>query len=476
MARICVIDDKDVLRDSILETLERRGHSVSAFGDPVAAMDAIWSEAFDLVLTDLRMPKMDGLEVIRRLKEMRHDAPVIVMTAFGTVSTAVEAMRLGAFDFVQKPFEAEHLVMQVERAITHKELKVENEAWRASVSDLRRSRVMVGQSAAIQEVLEKIAQYAASDATVLISGASGTGKELAASAIQSGSRRADKPMLCLNCAALSENLLESELFGHERGAFTGADRQRKGRFELADGGTLLLDEISEMALPLQGKLLRVLQEGEFERVGSSVTLRADVRVIATTNRKLDEWAARNEFRSDLYYRLNVLPLPLPSLRDRRGDVPLLVEHFLGKMALESGATPLEVRREAMEALKGYGWPGNIRELENVCQRAVATVRGDVIEVADVELWLSGRVSGSVGSIGSGGSGGEESALENLRHGRMLEDMERKLIERTLNQYGGHRARSAKALGMGVRTLGLRLKQWREEQEAQLGHSLSYANE
>ncbi len=462
MAHICVIDDKEVMRESIKTTLVRDGQSVKTYEDPVSALDALSHEVFDLVLTDLRMPKMDGLELMRRLREIKFEAPVIVMTAFGTVSTAVEAMKLGAFDFVQKPFEAESLVLQVNRALKHHHLKSENEALRTSIADFRKSRVMIGESPRMSEVREKIDQYAASDATVLITGESGTGKEIAANVIHDASNRANMPMLCLNCAALSEHLLESELFGHERGAFTGADRMRKGRFELADGGTLLLDEISEMALPLQAKLLRVLQEREFERVGSSVTLRADVRVIATTNRRLEDWVARKEFRADLYYRLNVLPLPLPPLRERRDDIPLLVEHFMGRFARESGSKPIEVRTETMQALQNHEWPGNIRELENVCQRAAATVRSGVLEASDVRFWLQDRPT-------------EDAGIENLRHGRMLEDMERQLIERTLKQYGGHRAHSAKALGMGVRTLGLRLKQWREQQESELGHALEYAS-
>jgi transcriptional regulator with GAF, ATPase, and Fis domain len=255
-------------------------------------------------------------------------------------------------------------------------------------------------------------------------------------------------MLCLNCAALSANLLESELFGHERGAFTGADRVRKGRFELADTGTLLLDEISELAPPLQAKLLRVLQEGQFERVGSSVTRRADVRVIATTNRDLNEWVAKKRFRHDLYYRLNVLPVSVPALRERSSDIPELVEYFVAR-ATPAGAPPKRITSPTMQALIEYSWPGNVRELENLCCRAVTLCGGDTIELSLVEPWLRGPTA-PVDGLGL------------LREGRMLEDMERQLIERMLRRFDGHRVKTARALGMGVRTLGMKLKQWREE--------------
>jgi transcriptional regulator with GAF, ATPase, and Fis domain len=256
-------------------------------------------------------------------------------------------------------------------------------------------------------------------------------------------------MLCLNCAALSANLLESELFGHERGAFTGADRTRKGRFELADGGTLLLDEISEMAPPLQAKLLRVPQEGEFERVGSSTTRRADVRVIATTNRNLDDWVSRKRFRADLYYRLNVLPVSVPALRDRAEDIPELVEHFLQQATIHEGSATRSVTPGAMGLLAGYSWPGNVRELENLCRRAATLCPSEAIDADLIEPWLRSTPT-------------TEPGLGSLREGRMLEDMERQLIERMLSRHNGHRVKTAKALGMGVRTLGMKLKQWREE--------------
>lgn len=453
MAKVCVVDDKEILRDSLETALTREDHTVTTFADPTEALPKIKAKHFDLVLCDLKMPKMDGLSVIRELHTSGCDVPVVMMTAFATVATAVEAMKLGAFDYIQKPFEVDTVLVVVERALEHVRLRKENEALRVTVEDLRPQRKLIGSGPLMTQLDVQIKQLAAGQDTVLISGDSGTGKELVASMIHQHSSRVDKPFLCLNCAALSANLLESELFGHERGAFTGADRTRKGRFELADGGTLLLDEISEMAIGLQAKLLRVLQEGEFERVGSSTTRRSNVRVIATTNRNLQEWVTRSRFREDLYYRLNVLPIHIPPLRDRREDVPELVENFLKQASLAAGRRTLRVATEAMRWLTNYCWPGNVRELENICRRAFTLCQGDVITSDLIEPWLRSSTP-PVESFGP------------LRDGRMLEDMERQLIERTLAKFNGHRANTAKALGMGVRTLGMKLKQWREEAAAQ----------
>ncbi len=451
MAHIAVVDDKEISRDSLSTALAHEDHCVAAFADPLEALTATKGGAFDVILLDLRMPRMDGLTFIRELRGSGCDTPIIVMTAFATVATAVEAMKLGAFDYVQKSFEAEAITVLIERAIEHSRLRKENEALRTSVDDLRKRRTLVGTGRMMTALRRELDRVAASHATVLITGESGTGKELVASYIHQASPRAQRPMLCLNCAALSANLLESELFGHERGAFTGADRTRKGRFELADGGTLLLDEISEMAPPLQAKLLRVLQEGEFERVGSSTTLRADVRVIATTNRDLDDWVSQKRFRADLYYRLNVLPVSVPPLRDRAEDIPELVEFFLRQGTVHEGSATRSVTPGAMRLLGGYSWPGNVRELENLCRRAATLCSSEAIDADLIEPWLRAN-PGAPGEPGVG----------TLREGRMLEDMERQLIERMLARYSGHRVKTAKALGMGVRTLGMKLKQWRDE--------------
>ncbi|NLX22842.1 MAG: sigma-54-dependent Fis family transcriptional regulator [Phycisphaerae bacterium] len=451
MGRICVVDDNEMLRESVAETLTRDDHAVSTFADPVEALRVVRAGGYDCVLTDLKMPGMDGVSLLRELRSAGCEASVILMTAFGTVDSAVQAMKLGAFDYVQKPFDADQLCMVVDRAIQNATLRSENEALRRSLTD-GDPRSMVGESAAMRVLRETISRIAPSNNTVLVQGESGTGKELLARAIHSASPRSERPMLCLNCAALSGNLLESELFGHERGAFTGADRMRKGRFELADGGTLLLDEVSEIPLPLQAKLLRVLQERQFERVGSSITRSVDVRVIATTNRGLADWVARKRFREDLYFRLSVLPVVMPPLRERREDVPLLVDYFLTRAATRTGRPKLRVQDQAMRVLCEYDWPGNIRELENLCERASVLVQDGVLTSPIVTPWLSGLRRA-------------ETLERELRSGHLMEDMERQLIEKTLRECSGHRAKTAAMLGIGVRTLGLKLKQWREEAQA-----------
>lgn len=452
MAHICVVDDKEILRDSVREVLAREDHRVVTFGDATEALAAIKTDGFDLIVTDLKMPRLDGLGLIREVRASGNDAPIVMMTAFATVSTAVEAMKLGAYDYIQKPFDADALAVLVDRALDHARLRKENEALRASVADLRGSRELIGSGSVMVKLKAELDRIAVSQATVLITGESGTGKELVAHYLHTRSVRAERPMLCLNCAALSAGLLESELFGHERGAFTGADRTRKGRFELADGGTLLLDEVSEMALPLQAKMLRVLQEGEFERVGSSTTRRSDVRVIATTNRNLEDFVAAGGFREDLYYRLNVLPVSVPALRQRADDIPELVSHFLRKAARCDGAAEPRVAPAVMRHLVDYAWPGNVRELENLCRRAVTLCTNGTMTAEHIDPWLSSRRRTTTGDDGFG----------SIRDGHLLEDIERQLIEKTLTRFNGHRADSAKALGMGVRTLSMKLKQWRDE--------------
>ncbi len=451
MGRICVVDDNEMLRESVEETLTREDHVVTVFADPIEALKSIKSSPYDCVVTDLKMPGMDGVSLLQEARAAGCDAPAIMMTAFGTVDSAVAAMKLGAFDYIQKPFDADQLCLVVDRAIQTACLRSENEALRRSLTD-GEIRDMVGDSPEMRRLRSTIERIAPSSNTVLIQGESGTGKELLARAIHQSSPRKDRPMLCLNCAALSGNLLESELFGHERGAFTGADRMRKGRFELADSGTLLLDEVSEIPMNLQAKLLRVLQEREFERVGSSVTRRVDVRVVATTNRNLGDWVARRRFREDLYFRLSVLPVTLAPLRERREDIPLLVEYFLARATSRTGRPRLRVADPAMELLSEYDWPGNVRELENLCERASVLVIDGVLTRDILAPWLNSLERA-------------ESIAAPLRKGHILEDMERQLIEKTLRECQGHRAKTAATLGIGVRTLGLKLKQWREEAAA-----------
>ncbi|MCA8962652.1 MAG: sigma-54-dependent Fis family transcriptional regulator, partial [Planctomycetes bacterium] len=398
MSTVLVVDDKEMLRDSVAVTLQRAGFSVIAASSGAGALDMIASRRPDAMVTDLKMPGMTGLELIAKIRELDDDLPIVLMTAFGTVETAVEAMKLGAFDFITKPFEGDELVVSVKRALEHARLRKENAVLRIAASEShhvspdpdspRGLDRIIGQSVAIRHVKEKIRAIARSQGTVLISGESGAGKEVIARAIHDLSPRADEPFLAVNCAAMSETLLESELFGHEKGAFTGAERTRKGRFELAHKGTLLLDEISEIRPSLQAKLLRVLQERTFERVGSSTPIGVDVRVIATTNRDLASEVSRGSFRQDLYYRLNVLPLHLPPLRERRDDVRLLAPAFVERTCIREGRNPVRFSPEAMDLLVSYSWPGNVRELHNLCERAVVLCTSEIISPELIRGWLA----------------------------------------------------------------------------------------
>jgi len=449
MVSIAVVDDQELLRDSLAQTLQRAGYHVRTYGNGETALDDLRQRPVNLVVSDLKMPGLDGVELLRRLRASGADLPVILMTAYGTISSAIEAMKLGAYDYIQKPFEADEIELLVSRAIRDAELRAENEALRRTVTDWYRGRELVGRSAGLRFIREQVARIAVSDATVLIEGESGTGKEMVARAIHAASSRSKRPMLCLNCAALSASLLESELFGHEKGAFTGADKLRKGRFELADGGTLLLDEVSEIPLTLQAKLLRVLQEKQFERVGSSITRDVDVRVIATTNRNLRKWIEQKKFREDLYYRLSVLPIYIPPLRERRDDILPLAEHFLDRLAETYRRPRKTISGETAELLERYDWPGNVRELENLMERAWVLADGDEIPTDLIRPWLVSRRTAEPASSGQRAAG-------------KLEDMERELVLRTLAEFDGHRARTARALGIGLRTLGLKLKRWQEQ--------------
>lgn len=465
MGKVLVVDDKQMMRDSVGATLQRAGFAVVAASNGKTAIDMVARHRPAAVITDLKMPEMTGLELLAKLKDTDDNLPVVLMTAYGSVNDAVDAMKQGAFDFVQKPFEGDELVMVMRRAIEHRELVHENAALRSQTRTLEEFPSLVGRSAAMKSVAQQIHQIAGTQGTVLVHGESGTGKEVVARTIHAHSTRSDRVMLCLNCAALSSSLLESELFGHERGAFTGADQLRKGRFELADGGTLLLDEISEINPQLQAKLLRVLQEGQFERVGASVSMNVDVRVIATTNRDLAQSVAAGDFRQDLYYRLNVLPIRLPSLRERIEDVPLLAEHFLGKVAMREGREPKRFDGAAIALMRDYHWPGNVRELQNICERASVLSRRSVIEAGLIQPWLSFGEPGPATKIASTvdphPAKPVSSAATLTPTIRPLEDIEREQIVRTLGYFDGNRQRSAKALGIGVRTLGLKLKKWKE---------------
>lgn len=461
MARILVVDDKELMRDSVGTMLSRRGHSVIAAASAEIALERLASRPVDVVVTDLQMPGMDGLELMQTIRERDESVPVILMTAFATVETAVGAMKNGAWDYITKPFGGDEMLATIERAVEHAKIVQENQVLKVQVASggnvSPSGHDLVGGSDVMNELRSQLRRVSDSHSTVLICGESGTGKEVAARWIHANSPRADQPFLAINCAALSTSLLESELFGHEKGAFTGADKLRKGRFELADGGTLLLDEISEVSPDTQAKLLRVLQERCFERVGSSESRPVDVRIIATTNRNLSNEIDANRFRQDLFFRLNVLPLNMMALREHVDDIPDLAEHFLRRVAVREGRDPRRLSTEALGCLQTYSWPGNVRELENICERAAVLAEGDVITESLIAPWLSSAPGMSMTASNT------TSATEVEMKCRPLEEVEREAIVATLRRFNGHRQRTATALGIGVRTLGLKLKKWKEAQ-------------
>ncbi|MBK7405785.1 MAG: sigma-54-dependent Fis family transcriptional regulator [Phycisphaerales bacterium] len=502
MSTVLVVDDKEMMRDSVSSSLKRAGFEVALAERGDAAIEQIARRRPDVVITDLKMPGMTGIELLEQIRLIDDEVPVVLMTAFGTIETAVEAMRLGAFDYITKPFEGDELVITVKRAVNHGRVVRENALLRlgglpgpAPIASDRGSSGgalrLIGASAAMHRVRQQVEAVAGSQGTVLISGESGSGKEVVARAIHESSTRAGRPFLAVNCAALSESLLESELFGHERGAFTGADRTRKGRFELADGGTLLLDEVSEVSPQVQAKLLRVLQERAFERVGSSVTIGVDVRVLATSNRDLPDAVASGQFRQDLFFRLNVLPIQVPPLRERLEDVRLLVAHFVGALCDRERCGQIEIESGAMDLLGAYRWPGNVRELQNVCERAVVLMAAKaragepgarVLTRTMVEPWLlptsrlgveiergAAEMNGHAHGLAGPTTNGRGSLIEPKPFSvfasngdvRTLEEIEREAIVDTLHRFNGHRQKTASALGIGVRTLGLKLRKWKE---------------
>ena len=494
MSTVLVVDDKEMLRDSVGVTLQRAGHTVLAASGGENALEVIARSRPNAVVTDLKMPGMTGIELLERVREIDEDLPVVLMTAYGTIETAVKAMHAGAYTYLTKPFEGDELVVSVKRAIEHARLKRENEVLRRGAADAegaapvaarvergssegngRPARVevskggtglarIVGESWAMRSVREQVEAVARSQGTVLVQGESGVGKEVVARAVHELSPRAGEVFVAMNCAALSSSLLESELFGHEKGAFTGAEKLRKGRFELAHGGTLLLDEISEISPPVQAKLLRVLQERVFERVGSSVSIGVDVRVIATTNRDLTRSVEKGDFRQDLYFRLNVLPVSVPPLRERADDVTALAEHFVQRVCAREGMERKRISDSALQLLHSYPWPGNVRELQNICERAVVLCRGAVIGADLVHPWLHGPAPGRAAPRAEITTRPGVPPASVLGQGvRPLEDIERQAIVETLERFNGHRQRTAEALGIGVRTLGLKLKKWKDAQ-------------
>jgi DNA-binding NtrC family response regulator len=434
---ILAVDDDDEFRSVVARRFQRRGYDVTHTGKPSEALAMAEQKHFDVAIFDIAMPEMDGVQLLERMRQVDRDTQVIMLTGQGTIETAIRAMKLGAYDYLTKPCELAELEVQVERAYEKAQLARENQNLKTALRRSGPPTEIIGNSTAIRQVLHMIERVAATDSSVLIQGESGTGKELVARALHQGSPRADKPMVVINCAALQETLLESELFGHEKGAFTSAVATKQGLFEVADGGTLFIDEIGEMAGGLQAKLLRVLEDGRFRRVGSTKEIKTDVRIIAATNKDLANEVAASRFRDDLYFRLNVITIAIPSLRDRAEDIPLLVNYFLS----QGTRGPRSIEPDALAALVTYRWPGNVRELANVIERARILADGTSITVRDLPLGLV-QLSPTAPS--------REPTIKS--NGTHLEDLERKHIQRVLEAEGCNKARAARALGISRRRL------------------------
>ncbi|MGB6280153.1 MAG: sigma-54 dependent transcriptional regulator [Syntrophobacteria bacterium] len=445
---ILVVDDDRAHRTMLRTLLGGWGYVVQEADDGARAIEQVHEKSYDLILMDVRMVEVSGLEALSEIKSYNPAIPIIIMTAYSSVETAVEALKKGAYDYLSKPLDFDELELAIGRAMDHTRLKEENRALKERLGVGFNTGDIIGHSRVMVELLETVALVAPTEATVLITGESGTGKELIASAMHLNSPRREKPFIQLNCAAITETLLESELFGHEKGAFTGADRRKEGRFRLANRGSIFLDEISEMSVAMQAKLLRVLQEKEIQRVGGEEVLRVDVRVIAATNRDLKAEIKDGRFREDLYYRLNVVALAVPALRERREDIPLLAQHFLDSFAEKNrkhikGFTP-----QAMDRLVRYDWPGNVRELMNAVERGVILCRGDYVSEMDFPLSVSDVPVPE-----------QEAVREELLADLPLEEVEKVTILQTLKSAGGNKSETARRLGITRRTLHKKLKKY-----------------
>jgi len=444
-ARILVVEDEINIRSALVTMLEKLGHTVQGTATAEEALALLEYSTIDLVMTDLRMPGLGGMEFLRQMKEKWPETEAIVMTAFGSIDTAVEAMRLGAYDYLTKPIDRDRFPIVIEKTLERHALAQENKELRDRLETRTRFDHMVGRSEPMQQVYSLVEMVADSAVTVLLTGESGTGKELVARAIHHKSARANGPFVTLNCGALPENLFESELFGYEKGAFTGAMTTKAGRFELADGGTLLLDEVGELSLKSQVDFLRVLETKEFRRLGGTKLIAVDARIIAATNRNLEEAVKQGDFREDLYYRLNVVPIRLPPLRERSDDVPLLAERFLREFAAQHHREQKEVSRDAMRLLRLYAWPGNIRQLRNLMERLVITVKDSAIQPEH----LPEEIQASK----------EDARTMVVALGSSLRDIERETIRRTLTEVTNHREKAAKLLGISLRTLQYKIKEY-----------------
>ncbi len=447
--RILIVDDEEGMRRLLSRVLTREGYDTVAVGSGAEALRLVANERFDLVVTDIKMPEMDGLQLLAELKEYEPSLLVIVITAYGTIENAVQALRSGAYDYIAKPFENDEIRLTVAKALERERLLAENRYLHAELEGRYDFSGIIGSSPAMEKVYEMVLSVAASNANVLITGESGTGKELLARSIHYNSPRKEKPFVVLNSAAISEGVLESELFGHEKGAFSGAIDTRKGRFERADQGTLFIDEVAEMSMTAQVKLLRVIQEHEFERVGGNKTISVNVRIVAATNKILEDQVKDGKFREDLYYRLNVVNINVPPLRSRREDIEPLTKHFLEKYSAETGKKITELAPRALSCLLAHDWPGNIRELQNAIERAVVLAKGSVLTPRDFPQGLQGDDQICLQIPEKGGS------LTDI-----LEDLERQLILQTLQREDGSQTRAADTLGIKRTTLRYKMEKYR----------------
>jgi two-component system, NtrC family, response regulator HydG len=441
---ILLVDDDERLRTAVSKVLSGEGHRVVCAASGGEALDLLRAQRVALVVSDLRLPDLDGIALLKGARAAQPEVEVVVITGHGSVETAVEAMRLGAYDFIEKPIDSAALLKTVAKALEKQRLASENRQLRRQLQQGRSLEALIGDSPAMQAVKRLVRQIAPANVTVLIQGESGTGKEIVADAIHNLSDRAAKPLLKISCAAIPETLLESELFGHERGAFTGAAAAKPGKFELADGGTLLLDEIAEMSPPLQAKLLRVLQDGEFQRLGGTRNLKADVRLLTATHENILERIAGNQFRHDLYYRINTVQVSLPALRERRQDIPLLARHFLAKFSVEMQREVRAITPGAMDQLLAHPWPGNVRELEHVIQRAVALATSDTI----TGVAFAPAAPGAAESASAARNGPAIS----IPIGTTVGEATRRLVEATVGQCGGNKLEAARILGIPPRTM------------------------
>lgn len=453
--RILVVDDEEINRDFLQELLTQQGYDVKTASDGMMALDLLKNEAFHVVLSDLRMPRVNGIELVRQLKEIAPFTVGIIFTGYAAIETAVEAIKVGAYDYIPKPFRVEVIQVVLQRALEYQRLNHENISLRRQLKAKYKFENIVSDHEKMQDVFEIVEKVSNSDSTVLIYGESGTGKELIARAVHYNSYRQDKPLVPINCGAIPGELLESELFGYEKGAFTGATSLRIGRFELAHGGTVFLDEIGEMSPALQVKLLRVLQQREFERVGGTRTIKIDVRIIAATNKNLEELVAKNQFREDLFYRLNVIPIHIPPLRERNTDIPLLVAHFMTRFNAEKKRHIDGVSPEAMDRLMHYAWPGNVRELENLIERITILKGQGVITPADLpEKLVPPVVSGLVPNVDIPNTG--------LDFDNAVQAFERHLLTKALERTQGVKSKAAELLHMNRTTLVEKVKKLRLE--------------